>query len=55
MSDEELLRDLDRASTQVKKQLGTNAGGSSAEKNYGQAYTACVRAGLKPKLKGKYR
>jgi hypothetical protein len=51
---EKLLRNLEQASSLVRKALGGKAGESN-EKIYGQAYRACVRAGIKPMLKGKYR
>lgn len=49
-----LLRELNIASQDVKKSTGGKAGEGS-EKRYGQAYSACVKAGLKPSLKRKYR
>jgi hypothetical protein len=54
MDNEDLLRDLEIACKDVKKQMGGKTG-ESAEKRYGQAYAACVKAGLKPVLKKKYR
>lgn len=51
---EELLRDLNIASQDIKKQTG-GKGGEGAEKKYGEAYSKCVKAGLKPQLKRKYR
>lgn len=54
MTNEDLLRDLEIASKDVKKSMGGKTG-ESAEKRYGQAYYACVRAGLKPPMKSKYR
>lgn len=51
---ERLLRQLDSATNVIRKQIG-GKGGSSAEKVYGQAYEACVAAGLKPSLRKKYR
>lgn len=49
-----LLRDLNIASQDVKKSISGKSGEGS-EKKYGQAYSACVKAGLKPLLKRKYR
>jgi hypothetical protein len=54
MDNEDLLRDLEIASKDVKKQTGGKAGEGS-EKRYGQAYAQCVKAGLKPPLRSKYR
>ena len=51
---EALLRDLNIASQDVKKAIPGKSGEGS-EKKYGQAYAACVKAGLKPLLKRKYR
>lgn len=53
-NDERILRDLESAASAVRKGIGGKAGESS-EKKYGQAYNAAVTAGLKPKLKQKYR
>ncbi len=57
MTDDEkdtLLRDLNIASQDVKKSVPGKSGEGS-EKKYGQAYAACVKAGIKPALKRKYR
>lgn len=51
---EDLLRDLNIASQDVKKATPGKSG-EGAEKKYGQAYAACVKAGIKPLLKRKYR
>lgn len=51
---ERLLRDLNSASNDVRKATGGKAA-SGIEKRYGLAYQACVRAGLKPQLRKKYR
>ena len=51
---DDLLRDLEIASKDVKKQVGGKAGEGS-EKRYGIAYDQCVKAGIKPRLKRKYR
>lgn len=51
---EKLLKDLDAASTAVKRQSGGKPG-ESAEKIYSLAYQKCVQAGLRPKLRKKYR
>lgn len=50
----DLLRELESASKDIKKQTGGKAGEGS-EKRYGQAYSACVKAGIKPPLRSKYR
>ena len=44
---EKLLRNLEAASSVVRKSLGGKPG-ESAEKAYGQAYRECVKAGIKP-------
>jgi hypothetical protein len=54
MTNEDLLRDLEIASKAIKSSVGGKSG-EGAEKKYGQAYAACVKAGIKPPLKGKYR
>lgn len=54
MENEDLLRDLEIASKDIKKQTGGKSG-EGAEKRYGLAYAACVKAGLKPPLRSKYR
>jgi hypothetical protein len=51
---EDALRNLEAASRDLKKGTGGKAGEGS-EKRYGQAYYACVKAGIRPPLKGKYR
>lgn len=50
----DLLRDLESASKTIKSQTGGKSGEGN-EKKYGQAYSACVKAGIKPPLKKKYR
>ena len=52
---ESALADLERASKRVKACLGMKQGGDAAEKNYSQAYQACVRLGAMPQIKKKYR
>lgn len=54
VNEEALLRALESASNAVRKGMSGKPG-ESAEKAYGIAYTKCVQAGLKPKLKKKYR
>ena len=49
-----LLRNLNAASQDIKKNIAGKSG-EGAEKKYGQAYSACVKAGIKPLLKRKYR
>ena len=51
---ERLLRSLESASSALKRQTGGKAGEGS-EKVYGQAYRECVKFGLKPPLRSKYR
>ena len=54
MSNEDLERNLASAAADLKRGAGGKAG-QTAEKKYGQAYMALVKAGLRPKLKAKYR
>lgn len=56
LSDEEavLLRDLEIASNAVKKSVGGKVA-ENLEKKYGLAFQACVKAGLKPQLRKRYR
>lgn len=56
MSEEELdlLRNLTAASNEIRRSLGGKQG-EGAEKRYGVAYQQCVRAGIKPPLRKKYR
>jgi hypothetical protein len=49
----ELERDLEAARKALDSAAGKSAQG--AENRYGDAYTQLVRAGLRPKLKKKYR
>lgn len=51
---QDLLRDLEAASKDIKKQTGGKSG-EGIEKKYGIAYAACVKAGIKPPLRSKYR
>lgn len=51
---EKLLKDLETASAAVRRQSGGKPG-ESAEKVYGIAYQKCVQAGIKPKLRKRYR
>jgi hypothetical protein len=53
-SNEDLLRDLNIASQDIKKNISGKSG-EGIEKRYGQAYAACVKAGIKRPLKRKYR
>lgn len=53
-SKDRLLRDLELASSNVKKSISGKPG-EGAEKAYAQAYYQCVKAGIKPPLKRKYR
>lgn len=49
-----LMSSFNAASTAIKKQMGGKTG-DGAEKVYGQAYQALVKAGAKPQLRKKYR
>ena len=50
----DLLRELSAASNDIKRSTGGKAG-EGAEKKYGVAYQQCVKAGIKPPLRRKYR
>ena len=52
--EEKLLRDLEVAATVVRRGNGGKTG-EGAEKVYAIAYSKCVQAGIKPKLRNKYR
>lgn len=51
---EKILRSFDSASNAMRKVTGGKAG-EGMEKRYGQAYQECVKAGLKPQIRKKYR
>lgn len=51
---EKALRKLELASATLRKTIGGKAG-DGAENNYSQAYNECVRLGIKPALRKKYR
>lgn len=51
---EKALRNLELASGNLRKSIGGKPG-EGAEKAYGQAYAECVKLGLKPVLRKKYR
>jgi hypothetical protein len=51
---ERALRNLELASSNLRKSIGGKPG-EGAEKSYGQAYGECVKLGLKPILRKKYR
>jgi len=51
---DKLLRNLESASSSIRKGVGGKAA-EGFEKNYGQAYQNCVKVGLKPQLRKKYR
>jgi hypothetical protein len=53
-NNEKVLRDLEAAASSIRKSIGGKPG-ESAEKLYGQAYSECVKAGIKPRLRKKYR
>ena len=50
---EKLLRSLELAMMDLKKIAGKAAFG--AERKYGIAYQNCVKAGIKPQIRKKYR
>jgi hypothetical protein len=50
-----LEADFRRASDELAKAKPTSQGGIQAETRYAVAYEALVRAGLAPRLRGKYR
>ena len=52
---EDALRDFNLASNGIKKSLGMKQGGAGAEKKYSQAYQTCVRLGVMPQIRKKYR
>lgn len=54
MDNDDLLRDLNIASNDIKKSIGGKAG-QGVEKKYGVAYQQCVKAGVKPQIRKKYR
>ena len=49
-----LLRNLDSASSSIRKAVSGKAA-EGFEKKYGEAYQNCVKVGLKPQLRKKYR
>lgn len=51
---EKALRKLELAASNLRKTIGGKAG-DGAENNYGQAYNECVKLGIKPMLRKKYR
>jgi uncharacterized protein YukE len=51
---ERALRNLDSASAAVKRGVGGKAA-EGFEKKYGQAYQECVKLGVKPQIKKRYR
>jgi hypothetical protein len=53
-NNDDLLRDLNIASQDIKKSIGGKAA-EGIEKRYGIAYQKCVKAGIKPPLRKKYR
>ena len=53
-SAEDLWRAYNSAAADLKKAVGGKQG-ESAEKKFGLAYLALVKAGLAPRLKRKYR
>lgn len=55
MNTEDLERNLEAASRDLRKALPTTKGGVGNENNYSAAYQALVRAGVRPQLRSKYR
>lgn len=51
---DKLLRNLDSAASSIRKGVGGKAA-EGFEKKYGQAYQNCVKVGIKPQLRKKYR
>ncbi len=51
---ERLIRNFETASNAIRKITGGKAG-EGIEKKYGQTYQDCVKAGLKPQIRKKYR
>lgn len=51
---EALIRELNRTIGEVRKAVGGKAGEGN-EKKYGVAYQQCVKAGVKPQIRRKYR
>jgi hypothetical protein len=49
------LRDLEAMSKKIKACLGMKQGGDAAEKNYSQAYQQCVKFGVLPQIRKRYR
>jgi len=54
VDNERLLRDLESAAVAMRRGTGGKAG-EGPEKKYGQAYQNCVKAGIKPQIKKRYR
>lgn len=53
-SNDRLVSNFNSATSSLKKIVGGKAG-DGAENNYGQAYQALVKAGIKPQIRKKYR
>lgn len=51
---EKLLRNLESAASTIRRGVGGKTA-EGFEKKYGEAYQNCVKAGLKPQLRKKYR
>lgn len=51
---DKILRNFETASNAIRKVTGGKAG-EGIEKRYGQAYQDCVKVGLKPQIRKKYR
>ena len=47
--------ELEQASKRVKACLGMKQGGDGAEKKYSQAYQTCVKLGIAPQIRKRYR
>lgn len=56
MTDEQerALRNLESAASAVKRGVGGKAA-EGMEKKYGQAYQECVKLGIKPQIRKRYR
>lgn len=51
---EKLLRNLESAASSIRKGVGGKTA-EGFEKKYGEAYQNCVKAGIKPQLRKRYR
>jgi hypothetical protein len=51
---DKLLRNLESAASSIRKGVGGKTA-EGFEKKYGEAYQNCVKAGIKPQLRKRYR